>query len=107
MGKERAAQHLKEVYSLKEDIDLKTQRVLALETAMNEIEECEKETKKELSRVMDDIQKVQRKKWKEAAKKKDDLAGLIEKLENLEVATKDLVSKEKLTKVQLGKSLSE
>jgi len=113
--RKKSANQLKELYCMKEALKIKGQKVSHLETAIREIKSREHKTRKELGITMTDLKaaKMKSKNAKSTASGAADSAErsavkqLVEKLAALEMATKDLVQKEKETKAQLKQTKAE
>jgi len=113
--RKKSAVQLKELYCIKEALKIKSQKVSHLETAIREIKSREHKTRKELGATMTELKtaKIKTKVDDENQTDGDKSAErqavkqLVEKLAALEMATKDLVDKEKSTKKELKKTLAE
>lgn len=113
--RKKSAVQLKELYCIKEALKIKSQKVSHLETAIREIKSREHKTRKELGATMTEL-KTAKIKTKVDTENQNDVdksaerqavKQLVEKLAALEMATKDLVDKEKATKKELKKTLAE
>lgn len=111
--RKKSAVQLKELYCIKEALKIKSQKVSHLETAIREIKSREHKTRKELGATMTELKAAKIKTKDDEHSASDQSAErhavkqLVEKLAALEMATKDLVDKEKSTKRELQKTLAE
>jgi hypothetical protein len=113
--RKKSAQQLKELYCVKEALKIKSQKVAHLETAIREIKSREHKTRKELAGTMTELKaaKIKGKGADNSHSPSDNTSEklavrqLVEKLAGLEMATKDLVEKEKSTKKELKKTMAE
>lgn len=113
--RKKSAVQLKELYCVKEALKIKSQKVSHLETAIREIKSREHKTRKELTATMTELKaaKIKTKDHDNETSTEDKSAernavkALVEKLAALEMATKDLVDKEKATRKELTKTRAE
>lgn len=112
--RKKSAVQLKELYCIKEALKIKSQKVSHLETAIREIKSREHKTRKELAATMTELKAAKIKTKDDADTNTEDKSAermavkqLVEKLAALEMATKDLVDKEKATKRELKKTRDE
>jgi len=110
--KKRAGNHLRELYQMKESLQMKTKKVQILENAMTEIKERGVVTERELELTRHDLKTMQEKQvetksLEEEEEEKKAILALMNKLTALEDATKDLVEKEIMAESDLRNAIGE